>query len=75
MRGVLDELHQKYHVEVEYINVRENPHLARERGIRFTPVLIMFDRSGREISTNRGTLTAERIVSIFAESNVRLLPR
>ena len=75
MRGVLEELHQRYYVETEYIDIRENPDIAREYGIRFTPALIMFNKAGEQIAANTGILTVERIVDIFASHNVRLQPK
>jgi thioredoxin 1 len=69
MAPILEELAetQKAHFGVEFIDVRENPSMAKPYSIRFIPTQIFFDAQGRELYRHIGFYSREEILAKWRE--------
>jgi len=69
MEPILEELSEEYKDEfkVEVINVRLNPAVGRQYGIRAIPVQIFFDAGGNELSRHVGFFSKEDILAKWTE--------
>ncbi|MGQ9524621.1 MAG: thioredoxin family protein [Armatimonadota bacterium] len=76
MRPILDQLRveQRGRLEVVFIDVWENPALARQYGIRVIPTQIFLDAKGKEFYRHEGFLPKQQILARFREQGVRLNP-
>ena len=73
MQEVLEELQQKYIIEVEVVDIAESPEVIEKYHVRTVPMFIMLDGTGSQIATHVGMLTIEEIVKLFESSDIRLL--
>lgn len=55
-------------VDVQFIDVWQNPEAGRPYGIRLIPTQIFFDRAGRERFRHEGFFAREEIERIFKDS-------
>ena len=74
MAPILEELKREYEgrLEVEFIDVWENPNEAKKYGIKLIPTQIFFDSSGKELFRHEGFFSREDILSKFAELKIEL---
>jgi len=71
---VLKELRKEYgdKLEVEQIDISEDPVAVQVFGIQIIPTLIFFDASGRELNRHQGFMSKDDILSMFAEHGIVL---
>ena len=69
MAPILDELKKEYaaRVDVEFIDVRENPDAARRHGVESIPTQIFFDVTGKERYRHQGFFAKEDILEKWEE--------
>ena len=74
MAPILEELKKEYagRLEVEFIDVWENPDMAKEYGIKIIPTQIFSDASGKELSRHEGFMSKEDILGKWKELGVDL---
>lgn len=74
MAPILDELREKHagRLDVEFIDVWENPDAARDYGIEQIPTQIFFDASGKELFRHAGFFSKEDILKKWEEFGVEL---
>ncbi len=74
MAPILEELKKEYagRLEVEFIDVWENPDVAKEYGIKIIPTQIFSDASGKELSRHEGFMSKEDILGKWKELGVNL---
>jgi thioredoxin 1 len=76
MAPILDELKQEYAgiVDIEYINVAENPHAMKKLGLslRAVPFQIFYDASGKEVKRHYGYMSKEEILEVFKQLGIGL---
>ena len=72
MAPILEELKKEYagRLEVEFINVNENPAAADKYGIRAIPTQIFLDRDGQEFFRHEGFWSSGMIVDTFKEKGL-----
>jgi len=74
MVPVLEELKKEYagRLSVEFYDVREDPGVAAEYGIRVIPTQIFYDAAGKELFRHEGFIGKEDILAKFRECGVDL---
>jgi thioredoxin 1 len=74
MASVLDQLERDYAgiLDVEFIDVGENPDAADKYNIRGIPTQIFYDASGKELFRHLGYISKEQILHIFKRMGVDL---
>ncbi len=74
MAPILEELKREYAgvMDVEFIDVWENPGVGRKYGIRAIPTQIFYDASGRELFRHEGFFGKEEILEKWRELGVEL---
>jgi thioredoxin 1 len=74
MAPILEELKTEYagHLEVELIDVWENPEQANKYGIRLIPTQIFYDASGRELFRHEGFISKESILAEWKKLGIEL---
>ncbi|MBA7478202.1 hypothetical protein ES707_13623 [subsurface metagenome] len=74
MAPILEELKKEYagRLEVEFIDVWENPDMAKKYGIKIIPTQIFFDASGKELFRHEGFMSKEDILGKWKELGVDL---
>ncbi len=74
MAPILEELKKEYagRMEVEFIDVWENPAAGEAYGIRLIPTQIFYDASGKELMRHEGFFSREDILAVFREHGVDL---
>lgn len=74
MVPVLEELSKEYRgqLNVEFIDVWENPEVAQKLNIRGIPTQIFYDAEGRELWRHEGFISKEDIIAKFAEFGIKL---
>lgn len=74
MAPILAELKTEYagSMEVEFIDVWQNPQAARQYGIEAIPTQIFFDASGKELFRHEGFYSKEEILAKWKELGVSL---
>lgn len=74
MAPILEELKREYagRLEVEFIDVWQNPEAARRHGIQMIPTQIFFDAEGRELYRHVGFFGKEDILAKWKELGVDL---
>ncbi|MFW6169861.1 MAG: thioredoxin family protein [Planctomycetota bacterium] len=74
MAPILDELRDEYagRMEVEFIDVWQNPDAATPYGIEEIPTQIFFDASGKELTRHTGFMSKEDILKTWEEHGVDL---
>ncbi len=74
MAPILEELKKEYtgQMEVEFIDVWQNPDAAKKHGIQLIPTQIFFDASGKELFRHEGFFGKEDILAKWKELGVRL---
>ena len=74
MAPILDELREEYagKLEVEFIDVWQNPDAAKQHGIEQIPTQIFFDASGKELFRHAGFFSKENILKKWEEFGVDL---
>lgn len=72
MAPILEELKTQYagRMDVEFIDVRENPRAGEEYGIRSIPTQIFYDAGGKELYRHRGFFSKEDILGKWKELGV-----
>jgi thioredoxin 1 len=74
MAPILEELKTEYAgiFQVEFIDVRKQPRLAKVYKIRIMPTQIFFDASGKERFRNEGLYSKEDILAKWKELGIEL---
>ncbi len=74
MVPVMDELKKTYpgKLQVDFINVTEDPASAAKYGIETIPTQILFDASGKELYRHMGFYARDEIVAKFKELGIKL---
>jgi thioredoxin 1 len=74
MAPILEELKEQYagSLEVDFVDVWENPAAAAEYGIESIPTQIFFDASGKELFRHMGFISKEDILAKWKELGVDL---
>jgi len=74
MIPILDELEKEYagRLKVEFIDVWENPDMAKKYKIRVIPTQIFFDASGKELFRHEGFFPKKDILSKWKELGMEL---
>ncbi|MHC4622364.1 MAG: organomercurial lyase [Planctomycetota bacterium] len=77
MAPILEELKAEYagRLEVDFIDVWQNPDAAKEYGIKIIPTQIFFDASGKERFRHEGFFSKEDILAKWRELGVSLAPK
>jgi thioredoxin 1 len=77
MAPILEELSQEYRgsLIVEVLDVRKNPELGRQWGIRVIPTQIFIDASGQERFRHEGFMAKQTILDTWEELGVVLVPQ
>lgn len=72
MMPILEELKHEYKgkMEVEFLNLRENPESAQKLGVRLIPTQIIFDSEGKEVFRHTGFWPKEEIVAKLKELGI-----
>ena len=72
MAPVLDELGKEYagRMRVEFINVTENPDLAKPFGIKLIPTQVFIDANGMELWRHEGFISKQDILAKWQELGV-----
>ena len=72
MAPILDELGKEYagRMQVEFINVNENPDAAKAFGIRLIPTQVFVDTSGKELWRHEGFISKEDILARWKELGI-----
>ncbi len=67
LKPILEDLKKEYAgvLNVEIIDVRDNPDAMKKYNIRAFPFQIFYDASGREVKRNYGIPTKEQILDMF----------
>jgi thioredoxin 1 len=76
MAPILEELKQEYAgvLNVQFIDVWENPNAGQKYRIRAIPTQIFYDASGRELYRHMGFMSKEQILNAFKEFGIDLKP-
>ena len=74
MAPILEELKKEYagKLEVEFIDVWQNPDAAGKYGIRLIPTQIFYDAAGKELFRHEGFFGREDILAKWKELGVNL---
>jgi len=74
MKPVLEELRTAYQgkLEVDFIDVWQDPEAAKAYGVQAIPTQIFFDSKGKEIFRHIGFFPKEDIVRMFLELGIKL---
>jgi thioredoxin 1 len=74
MAPILEEMKTKYNgkLQVDFIDVWENPDEAKKSGIRVIPTQIFYDASGKELYRHEGFFSKEDIIGKWKEFGVDL---
>jgi thioredoxin 1 len=72
MAPILEELRKEYagSLQVEFIDVKENPEEGRRYQIRGIPTQIFYDTMGMERRRHEGFISKEDILTVFKELNI-----
>jgi thioredoxin 1 len=75
MQPTLDELSREYagKLQVDILDVLENPDIGTEYGVQILPTQIFFDASGKEIFRHEGFLPKEDVLAKWRELGVKLM--
>ncbi|MDD5007780.1 MAG: thioredoxin family protein, partial [Syntrophorhabdaceae bacterium] len=76
MAPILEELKREYAgvLNVQFIDVWENPNAGQKYRIRAIPTQIFYDASGRELSRHMGFMSKEQILNAFKDLGIDLKP-
>jgi len=76
MAPILEELKREYAgvLNVQFIDVWENPNAGQKYRIRAIPTQIFYDASGREIYRHMGFMSKEQILNAFKQFGIDLKP-
>ena len=76
MAPILDELKREYAgvLNVQFVDVWENPNAGQKYRIRAIPTQIFYDASGRELYRHMGFMSKEQILNAFKELGIDLKP-
>jgi thioredoxin 1 len=74
MAPILDELKTEYSgkLDVEVIDVWENPKEGDKYGITLIPTQIFYDPEGKEFQRHEGFMSKEDILAIFKQKGMKL---
>lgn len=74
MKPILRELKQEYagSLEVEVIDVWENPAAGKKYNVRLIPTQIFFDTSGKELYRHMGFMSKNDIIKTFERLGIPL---
>jgi thioredoxin 1 len=74
MASVLDELEKEYagRMQVEFINIYENPDAAKPFGIKLIPTQVFIDANGKELWRHEGFISKQDILAKWQELGVVL---
>ena len=72
MTPILDALSKEYagQMQVDFINVNENPNAARSFGIRAIPTQVFIDAGGKELWRHEGVISKQDILAKWKELGV-----
>ncbi|MCC6486822.1 MAG: thioredoxin fold domain-containing protein [Candidatus Hydrogenedentes bacterium] len=76
MAPILEQLKKDYagRLDVQFIDVWENPSAGDEYGVQMIPTQIFYDASGKELIRHQGFISREDILAQWAELGVDLGP-
>jgi thioredoxin 1 len=76
MAPILKELTKEYEgqMEVEFLDVRKNPDVAKTYDISLIPTQIFYDAAGKELFRHEGFFSKEDILAKWKELGVQLKP-
>lgn len=76
MAPILDELKREYAgvLDVQFIDVWENPTAGQKYRIHAIPTQIFYDASGRELYRHMGFMSKEQILNAFKKLGIDLKP-
>ena len=74
MESVLKELNSKYkgRVSTVHIYLEDKPELAKQYNVRYVPMLIFKDASGKEAAREVGYRSVDEVMKIFAKAGVKI---
>jgi len=74
MAPILDELKEQYagRLDVEFVDVWQNPDAARRHGVESIPTQIFFDGAGKELYRHEGFIAKDDILKKWQELGVDL---
>jgi len=74
MKPILDELKTEYSgkLDVEFIDVWENPKESEKYGIKLIPTQIFYDPEGKEFQRHEGFMSKEDILATFNQKGMKL---
>jgi thioredoxin 1 len=74
MKPILDELKTEYagKLDVEFIDVWENPKESEKYGINLIPTQIFYDPEGKEFQRHEGFISKEDILGVFKNKGIKL---
>jgi len=74
MKPILDELKTEYKgkLDVEFIDVWENPKESEKYGINLIPTQIFYDPEGKEFQRHEGFMSKEDILATFNQKGMKL---
>jgi thioredoxin 1 len=74
MKPILDELKTEYtgKLDVEFIDVWENPKESEKYGIKLIPTQIFYDPEGKEFQRHEGFISKEDILNTFKQKGMKL---
>lgn len=72
MRPVMDKLSKNYKgkLEVIFVDVRENPDIAKNWGVYVIPVQVFLDKTGKEVHRHIGYYPYEDIVLVLKKLGI-----
>jgi len=76
MEPILAEMEEEYAgaLVVEVVDVREQPDVAKERGVRLIPTQVFLDADGAELYRHEGFFSKDEILAKWAELGYDLGP-
>jgi len=74
MKPILEELKTEYtgKLDVEFIDVWENPKESEKYGIKLIPTQIFYDPEGKEFQRHEGFISKEDILNTFKQKGMKL---
>ncbi len=74
MAPILEELKTEYAgiFNIDFLDVKTNPHIAEDFGVKLIPTQIFYDASGNERFRHEGFMSKEDILAKWAELGVEM---
>ena len=77
MAPILEQLRHEYDgkLQVDVYDVWEDPHYAKQYGVRVIPTQVFYDAAGQELWRHEGFMAKEDILAKWKELGVNLSPK